>query len=145
MIYIYILSQFVSVMYTSNKYPRLDNITDAYLWYYRLDHINKNMINRLTKEKIFNINDCKSLPICESYFFEKMTKSSFTRKGEWASDVLSLVYTDVCGLINTSARGGYNYFITFTDDLSRYGYIYFMKYKYESFEMFKWFHNEVEK
>ena len=47
--------------------------------------------------------------------------------------------------MNISDRGGYNYFITFTYDLSRYGYVYLMKYKFKLFEMFKWFHNEVEK
>ena len=39
---------------------------------------------------------------------------------------------------------GYSYFITFTDDFSRYGYVYLMKHKSESFEMFKRFQNEVE-
>ena len=33
--------------------------------------------------------------------------------------------------------GGYRYFPTFTDDLSRYGYIYLMKHKSETFEKFK--------
>ena len=47
--------------------------------------------------------------------------------------------------MSTSARGGYHYFITFTDDLFRYGYVYLMKYKSELFEIFKQFHNEVEK
>ena len=37
------------------------------------------------------------------------------------------------------------YFITFTDDLSRYGYVYLMKHKSETFEKFKEFQNEVEK
>ena len=32
---------------------------------------------------------------------------------------------------------GYSYFITFTDDFSRFGYVYLMKHKSESFEMFK--------
>ena len=39
---------------------------------------------------------------------------------------------------------GINYFLTFTDDLSRYGYIYLMKYKSETFEKFKEFQSEVE-
>ena len=42
------------------------------------------------------------------------------------------------------ARGGYHYFITFTDDLRRYGYIYIMKHKSEMFENFKEFQSEVE-
>ena len=94
---------------------------DAYLWHYRLGHINKNKISRLSKERIFKVNDCELLLICESCFLEKLTKSSFTEKDDWTSDVLSLVHTDVCGRMNTSARGGYYYIITFTDDLSRYG------------------------
>ena len=47
--------------------------------------------------------------------------------------------------MSTCARGEYSYFITFTNDLSRYGYVYLMKHKSESFEMFKQFCNEVEK
>ena len=43
-----------NVIYISNKCPRMDDITDAYLWYCRLDHINKNRINRLAQEKILD-------------------------------------------------------------------------------------------
>ena len=46
--------------------------------------------------------------------------------------------------LNVEARGGYRYFLTFTDDLSRYGYIYLMKHKFETFEKFKSFQSEVE-
>src|SRR4051812_34332008 len=45
--------------------------------------------------------------------------------------------------MSTTARGGYEYFITFTDDLSMYGYIYLMKHKSEAFEKFKEFQNEA--
>ena len=74
-----------------------------------------------------------------------MTKSSFNEKDERATELLSLVHSDVCGPMSSSARDGYFYFITFIDDLSRYGYVYLMKHKLKSFEMFKLFHNEVEK
>ncbi|KAK1642514.1 hypothetical protein QYE76_060319 [Lolium multiflorum] len=43
-----------------------------------------------------------------------------------------------------ASRGGYRYVLTFTDDLSRYGYIYLMKHKSETFEKFKEFQSEVE-
>jgi transposase InsO family protein len=46
--------------------------------------------------------------------------------------------------MSTTARGGYQYFILFTDDLSRYGYVYLMKHKSETFEKFKEFQSEVE-
>ncbi|KAL1206835.1 Retrovirus-related Pol polyprotein from transposon TNT 1-94 [Cardamine amara subsp. amara] len=45
--------------------------------------------------------------------------------------------------MGTSARGNFQYFITFTGDFSRYGYVYLMRHKSESFEKFKEFQNEL--
>ena len=47
--------------------------------------------------------------------------------------------------VTTEARGGYSYFITFTDDLSRFGYVYLMKYKSEVFDKFKEYQSMIEK
>ena len=66
-----------------------------------------------------------------------MTKAPFVGQSERVSELLSLVHKDVCGAMNSTARGGFQYFITFTDDLSRYGYIYLMRNKAESFEKFR--------
>ena len=134
---IYLLSQSVGIMYTSNKYPKINNVSDSYLWYYRLGHVNKNKIDKLIKKCVLEINDYESLSIYESYLLSKMTKSSFKKKSERASNILNLVHTDVCGPMNIDTRRGYNYFIIFTNDLSRYGYVYLMKHKSKSFEMFK--------
>ena len=72
-----------------------------------------------------------------------MTKAPFARHSERASDLLGLIHTDVCGPIRSIARG-YQYFITFTDYFSRYGYIHLMRNKSESLEKFKLFKNEVQ-
>ena len=58
--------------------------------------------------------------------------------------MLELVHTDVCGRMSTQAKGGYEYVITFMDDYSRYGYVYLMKRKSETFEIFNEFRAEVE-
>ena len=54
-------------------------------------------MNRLAEERILGKDDYELLPTCEFCLLEKMTKSSFTEKDERASDVLSLIHTDVCG------------------------------------------------
>ena len=46
--------------------------------------------------------------------------------------------------MSTQAKVGYEYFITFTDDYSRFGSVYLMKRKSEAFEKFKEFKAEVE-
>ena len=65
-----------------------------------------------------------------------MTKRPFKAKGNRATKKLELVLNDVCGLMRVQARGGYEYFITFTDDCSRYGYVYLIHHKSEAFEKF---------
>ena len=50
--------------------------------------MNKSRIDRLIKKCILEIDDCESLPTCESCLLSKMTKSPFKEKGERASDVL---------------------------------------------------------
>ncbi|KAL0394817.1 UNVERIFIED_CONTAM: hypothetical protein Slati_4447900 [Sesamum latifolium] len=73
-----------------------------------------------------------------------MTKKPFVGQSALANGLLDLIHTDVCGPLNTPAREGYSYFITFTCDHSRYGYIYLIRYKFEAFGRFKEYRLEVE-
>ena len=73
-----------------------------------------------------------------------MTKQPFNKLNERADELLGIIHTNVCGPFSHEARGGYRYFITFTDDFSWYGDVYLMRHKSESFEKFKEFHNEVQ-
>ena len=122
-----------------------ENVNDLYLWHYRLSHINQNRINKMRGESLLEVSDFDSLPTCEPCLLGKMTKSPFTKKGGRALELLSPIHTDVYRPITVNARGGYICFITFIDDLSRYGYVFLMRHKSESFEMFKRYRNEVEK
>src|SRR6266496_1188879 len=63
---------------------------------------------------------------------------------EQANELLDIIHIDVYSPMSVEARDGYRYFLTFTDDLSRYEYIYLMKHKSETFENFKKFQSEVE-
>ena len=102
-------------------------------------------INKLYKEEFFDPYDYESLGTCESCLMGKMTKTPFSGYGERTSELLGLVHTDVYDPMTTEARGGYSYFITFTDDLSRFGYVYLMKYKFDAFDKFKEYQSMVEK
>ena len=61
-----------------------------------------------------------------------------------AIDVLELVHTDICGPFPTVSWNGQQYFITFIDNFSRYGYLYLIHEKSQSLEVFKSFKVEVE-
>nr|GEU94498.1 retrotransposon protein, putative, Ty1-copia subclass [Tanacetum cinerariifolium] len=74
---------------------------------------------------------------CVSCISGKMTRKPFSHKTKKVKDVLGLIHTDVCGLLRHVSKKGASYFITFTDDYSRYGYVYLFKHKHEVFETFK--------
>ena len=59
----------------------------------------------------------KDLLVYESYIDGKMIKS--TRGKEY----LELVHTNMYGTFRVYAWGWYGYFITFSDDYSRFGYV----------------------
>src|SRR5215216_5267887 len=86
----------------------------------------------------------ESFDTCEPCLMGKMTKTPLSRTKEQAADLLDIIHIDVYSPMSVEACGGYRYFITFTDDLSRYGYIYLMKHKSEDFEKFKEFQNEAQ-
>ena len=85
------------------------------------------------------------MEVCESCLEGKMTKRPFPTKGNRTDALLELAHIDVCRPINIRARSGYEYFITFTDDHSKYGYVYLMQHNSEAFEKFKEFRAKVHK
>ena len=118
---------------------------ETYLWHLRLGHINPNMIHGLVKSGILNSLAFEPIPMCESCLEGKMTKRPFKAKGYRTTKPLELVHTDVCSPMRVQARGGYEYFVTFTDDYSRYGFVYLMRQKSETFEKFQEYKVEAEK
>src|SRR3954465_3100811 len=59
-----------------------------------------------------------------------------------ASGLLELIHVDVCSPMSVKTHSGYRYFLTFTDGLNKYGDIYLMNCKSETFERFKQFQSE---
>ncbi|KAL0386235.1 UNVERIFIED_CONTAM: Retrovirus-related Pol polyprotein from transposon TNT 1-94 [Sesamum radiatum] len=131
------------IMTAQNK-RKMDNQDNAQIWHARLGHISQDRIKRLVDSKSLEIDNLDHIPACESCLKGKMTKKPFVGQSTLASVLLDLIHSDVCGPLNTQARGGFSYFITFTDNHSRYGYVYLMRYKSEAFRRFKEFRLEVE-
>ncbi|KAM2611853.1 hypothetical protein TB2_031903 [Malus domestica] len=130
---------------TSKPKRAREEVNQEKMWHLRLGHVNLDKIHKMSKDGYIRPLGNDQIGTCECCLKGKMTKSPFTGKGERATEILGLIHTDVCGPMSTTSRGGFSYYITFTDNNSRFGYVYLMKYKSESFERFKEFKNEVEK
>ncbi|GJY12467.1 retrotransposon protein, putative, ty1-copia subclass [Tanacetum coccineum] len=126
-----------SSMYAiSNKRAKLD-LDSALLWHCRLGHISKKRIEKLQHDGLLNSPDLRVFEKCVSCMSGKMARKPYIHQVERAKDLLGLIHTDVCGPFKIMSRQGANYFITFTDDFSRYGYVYLLKHKHGVFETFK--------
>ncbi|KAM1546338.1 hypothetical protein ACFX10_046560 [Malus domestica] len=130
---------------TSKPKRAREEVNQEKMWHLKLGHVNLEKIHKMSKDGYIHPLGNDRMGTCECCLKGKMTKSPFTGKGERSTEILGLIHTDVCGPMSTTSRGGFSYYITFTDDHSRFGYVYLMKYKSESFERFKEFKNEVEK
>ena len=98
------------------------NIDSAtYLWHCRLGHIGVKRMKNLHSDGLLESLDYESLDACEPCLMGKMTKTPFSGTMERATNLLEIIHTDVCGPMSVDARVEYRYFLTFTDDLSRYG------------------------
>nr|GEX16149.1 zinc finger, CCHC-type [Tanacetum cinerariifolium] len=132
-----------SIYGVSNKRSKL-NLDSALLWHCRLGHISKKRIEKLQHDGLLDSSDLRAFEKCVSCMSGKMARKPYTHQVERAKDLLGLIHTDVCGPFKIMSRQGTNYFVTFTDDFSRYGYVYLLKHKHEVFETFKVFQKEVE-
>ena len=95
---------------------KFDNDSATYLWHCHLGHIGVKRMKKLHADGLL-----ESLDTCEPCLMGKMTKTPFSGTMEQATDLLEIIHTDVCDLMSVKARGGYRYFLTFTDDLSNMG------------------------
>ncbi|GJW53165.1 retrotransposon protein, putative, ty1-copia subclass [Tanacetum coccineum] len=121
----------VSSMFNiSNKRVKY-SLDSYYLWHCRLGHINKKHMDKIQRHRVLHLTHDESIEKCKSCIFGKMARKSFPHQVERAKDILRLIHTDVCDPFRTVSREGASYFITFTDDFSRYGYVYLLKHKHE--------------
>ena len=113
------------------------------LWHKRLVHISKRRIERLVSDRILDSLDFTDFEICTNCIKGKQTNTRGFGANR-ATNVLQLIHTDICGPLLTVSWNGQQYFMTFIDDFSRYGYLYLIHEKSQSLEVFKSFKVEVE-
>jgi hypothetical protein len=80
-------------------------------------------IEHLIREEIIqplDFSDSQQCTDCIKAKFAKTIKKGATR----STGLLEIIHTDICGPFPVTLVDGFDSFITFTDDFSRYGHIY---------------------
>lgn len=117
-------------------------------WHRRLGHRNVENIKALIKNNLatgLNIFDCGNIKQCVSCIEGKLTRKPFPQISlPKTKNVLDLIHSDVCGPMRTDTVGGKKYFLTFTDDFSRFTTVYLLTSKDEVFLKIKEFFAELK-
>ena len=127
----------------TGKERELDQVESSKLWHCRLGHISRGRIERLVKNEILpplEFSDLEQCIECIKGKFVKQIKKGTKR----SAGILEIIYTDIGGPFPVRSVDGCDSFITFTDDYSRFGYIYPIKERSEALDKFKIFKAEVE-
>lgn len=112
-----------------------DNRNCIHFWHHRLGHRNPEVIRKLVCNQLVNgvvINDCNETVDCTVCIRRKLTRKPFPKESnKRAKEKLELVHSDIFRPMRTLTPGKSRYFLTFTDDYSRYTVIYFLNSKDE--------------
>ncbi|PKU61775.1 Retrovirus-related Pol polyprotein from transposon TNT 1-94 [Dendrobium catenatum] len=138
----------INLVYVLEKCLQVDVEDKASLWHLRFGHLHYGGLHKLLKKKmVYGLPEVDyTNKLCEDCIFGKHARNSFQKKEEYrASSILELVHTDICGPITPESFSDKRYFITFIDDYSRKTWVYFLKEKSETFNVFKKFKAMVEK
>jgi len=116
------------------------------LWHLRYGHLNVNGLKLLVqKDMVIGLPKTNELDLCEGCIYGKQTRKLFPVEKSWRTTTcLELVHADLCGPMKMESLGGSRYFLMFTDDYSRFTWVYFLKFKSETLENFKKFKAFVE-
>ncbi|GJZ83259.1 zinc finger, CCHC-type containing protein [Tanacetum coccineum] len=147
---------FIGFGYLSNYMFRLnivnDNIglafmstsklNDSILWHVRLGHVHFKRMQDMSKDGLIPAFDMDTEK-CKTCMLTKINKKPF-QNVKRKTEVLELIYSDLCDLHATPSLGNKKYFVTFIDDSFRFCYVYLLHTKGEALDKFKVFKTEVK-
>ncbi|KAL7290151.1 hypothetical protein TKK_0015865 [Trichogramma kaykai] len=116
-------------------------------WHARLGHLNsKDLKTMFAKKHAEGVDDVQIEDIdqCSTCAAAKMTREPFQPRTKYATKLLEVVHSDVCGPMRTTMKGGARWFVTFIDEHTRFCAVYFMREKAQVTDKFIEFKNFVE-
>ena len=115
-----------------------NNVPDlSMVWHRRLSHPNTQILSHVLNASFLGHRERSSLSLeCDSCKLGKNKTLSFPLHASRASHCFDLIHSDVWGPSLISSHEQFKYYVTFSDDHSRFTWVYFLRSKYEVFHTF---------
>ncbi|GJY97913.1 zinc finger, CCHC-type containing protein, partial [Tanacetum coccineum] len=117
-------------------------LNDSIIWHSRMGHVHYKRMQDMPKDGLipaFDMDNEKG----KTCMLTKLTKKPF-QNIKRKTEVLELIYSDLCDLHATPSLGNKKYFVTFIHDAFRFCYVFLLHAKDEALNKFKVFKIEVE-
>jgi len=115
------------------------------LWHSRLGHVNHDTISHLIKTGHLSLTSVLPNPsLCASCEQAKSKCVPFCLNEKRASHILDLVHCDLWGPAPVCSNFGFQYYVIFVDDYSRFTWLYPLHLKYEFYDIFVHFKSFVK-
>jgi transposase InsO family protein len=130
---------FISVLKNKSLHASYD------LWHSRLGHVNHSIISFLNKKgQLYLTSLLPSPTLCETCQLAKSHRLPYSRNEHRSSNVLDLIHCDLWGPSPVKSNLGFDYYVLFIDDYSRFTWLYPLKFKSDFFATFIRFQKFVE-
>ena len=109
------------------------------VWHQRYGHLSEQNLQLLARNELvehFDYNVTNNIGFCEACIGWKHHRSCFEASKTHRREPLELIHTDVCGKMGAKSIGGTEYFVSSTDERTRYSWVYPLKTKDQAFNQF---------
>lgn len=114
------------------------------LWHMHLGHMTEKGMHLLSKQGRLGKQGIDKLEFCKHYVFWKQKKVSFSTATHRTKGILDYIHSDLWGPSKVTSYGGRRYMMTIIDDFPQKVWVYFLRYKNETFPTFKKWRIHVE-
>ncbi|KAJ3701404.1 hypothetical protein LUZ61_005109 [Rhynchospora tenuis] len=114
------------------------------LWHYRLGHCNFQILDKLKKAKLINSGASKCNSECYGCNKAKAHKLPFVPSVNKATKPLEVIHSDLWGPAPVLSTNGCRYYVLFTDEFSRFTWLYPCTNKSDVSDIFAKFRSRVE-
>ena len=117
--------------------------TSIIYWHRVLGHLNFQYLLKLKSKLGFNESDVSNL-MCTECILAKAPRLPFKSSKNATSERLELVHSDLSGTIRIPNQNKFNYYVTYTDDYSRYTVTFLMQSKTQTLDTFIEYQKKIE-
>ena len=122
----------------------LSNSDATNLWHMRLGHMSEIGLAELSMRGLLDGQSIGKLKFCEHCIFGKHKRVKFNTSTHTTEGILDYVHSDLWGPARKTSFEGARYMMTIVDDYLRKVWPYFLKHKYQAFDVFKEWKTMVE-